>query len=59
MHAPSIISFIQTSRKYELIDSDRRQIIDVLGGAGRVGKGKKEDYQGAQETLEGDGMVIS
>ena len=57
MHAPSIISFIQTSRKYELID--RRQITDVLGGAVRVGKGKKEDYQGAQETLEGDGMFIS
>ena len=57
MHAPSIISFIQTSRKYELID--RRQITDVLGRAVRVGKGKKEDYQGAQETLEGDGMFIS
>ena len=35
MNAPSMISFIQTSRKYELIDSDRRQIIDVLGRAGR------------------------
>ena len=59
MDASSMISFKQTSRKYKLIDRNRRQVTDVLGGADREGRGKNEDHQGAQETLEGDGMFIS
>ena len=59
MNASSMISFIQTTRKYKLINSYRRQFTDVLGGADREGRGKNEDHQGAQETLEGDGMFIS
>ena len=59
MNASSMISFIQTSRKYKLVDSDIRQVTDVLGGADREGRGKNEDHQGAQETLEGDGMFLS
>lgn len=55
----SIIPFIQNSRKYEIIDSDRTQIIGCLGQGRQVGGRMTSGGDGYFHYLDcGDGLKV-